>query len=67
LIDLAAGPGVGVIACNIPNASSITAVGQQVKLYADPSTRVLVERDRNSNTGVASFSFSISGYLVNVP
>ena len=63
----AAGPGVGVIACSIPNASSITAVGQQIRLYADPGTPVLVEGDRNSNTGLASFSFSISGYLVDVP
>ena len=63
----AAGPGVGVIACNIPNASSITAIGQQIRLYADGGTQVLVEGDRNSNLGLASFSFSISGYLVDVP
>jgi hypothetical protein len=63
----AAGPGTGAIGCNLPAASSVTAVGQQVRLYADPGTTVTVEGDRNSNTGAANFVFSISGYLVDVP
>lgn len=63
----AAGPGTPNIGCNSPAASSITAVGQQVRLYADPGTTVGVEGLRNSNTGTVDFSFSISGYLVDVP
>ena len=63
----AAGPGATNFSCNPPSASSITAVGQQVRLYADAGTFVAVEADRNSATGTALFFFSISGYLVDVP
>jgi len=68
----ATGPGTTAFACNFPGASSTTAVGQQVRLYADAGTIVFVEGDRANNSigqisGVESFAFSISGYLVDVP
>jgi hypothetical protein len=63
----AAGPGVTAIACNLPSASSITAVGQVVRLYADAGTFVSVAANRNSNVGQMDATISISGYLMDVP
>ena len=65
----AAGPGSNSIGCNplVSTGSSLTAVGQPVRLYADAGTLVGANADRTSNTGNATFTFSISGYLVDVP
>jgi len=63
----AAGPGVTNIGCNLPAASSITTVGQALRLYADAGTTVDVEGDRNAIAGSANLHFTISGYLVDVP
>ena len=63
----APGPGTTAIGCNAPAASSLTSVGQQVRLYADAGTVVQVEPDRNSNSGAANVAITISGYLVDVP
>ena len=64
----AASPGSSAIGCNSAAASSTTAVGQQIRLYADPGTTVTVEGARaNGVNGNQAFSFSISGYLVDVP
>ena len=62
----AAGPGTAAIGCN-SGPSSFVATGQQVKIYADAGTGVVVTGDRNSTDGSANFHFSISGYLVDVP
>jgi hypothetical protein len=62
----AAGPGTAAIGCN-SGASSFVATGQQVKIYADAGTGVVVTGERNSTVGSANFHFSISGYLVDVP
>ncbi len=61
-----AGPGSSAIGCNVA-PSSLTAVGQQLRLYADAGTAVLAGADRTSNLGSSSFEFTISGYLVDVP
>ena len=45
----------------------LTSVGQQVRLYADPGTSVVVVSLRTSNVGTATFRFTISGHLVDVP
>lgn len=45
----------------------LTAVGQQVRVYADPGITVNVSGRRNIVAGDARFSFSISGHLVDVP
>jgi hypothetical protein len=63
----AAAPGTISIGCNSPTPSSEVATGQQVKIYADAGTGVVVTGSRNSTVGSASFHFSISGYLVDVP
>jgi hypothetical protein len=63
----AAAPGTFAIGCNSAVASSEVAVGQQVKIYADAGSGVVLTGTRNSTVGTASFQFSISGYLVNVP
>lgn len=65
----AAGPGSTSIGCNplVNTGSSLTAVGQPVRLYADAGTLVGANADRTSNLGSAAFSFAISGYLVDVP
>ena len=65
----AAGPGSTSIGCNplVNTGSSLTAVGQSVRLYADAGTLVGANADRTSNVGDANFTFSISGYLVDVP
>jgi hypothetical protein len=64
----ASSPGSSAIGCNSGLASSNTSIGQVVRLYADPGTSVLVEGDRADGVaGNASFSFSMSGYLVDVP
>lgn len=63
----AAGPGTFAIGCNSSLPSSEVAVGEQVKIYADAGTTVVLTGSRNSTTGSASFQFSISGYLVDVP
>ena len=60
-------PGAGVIACNAPSASTQVSSGEVVHLYADPGTPVLATGLRDSNTGLTSFSFSISGHLVDFP
>ena len=44
-----------------------TFLGQQVRIYADPGKTVLVQALRTSTAGNATFEFSISGYLVNLP
>ena len=44
-----------------------TSVAQQVRLYADPGTKVRFEGMRNSDTGPQAYFYSFSGYLVNVP
>jgi hypothetical protein len=64
LTPVAPGRGSTIIECNSPLASSETAIGQQVRLYADPGTSVGLDARRTSATGSASFSISISGYLV---
>jgi hypothetical protein len=63
----AAGPGTVAIGCNSGTPSSEVATGQQVRIYADAGTGVVVTGSRNGNVGTASFHFSISGYLVDVP
>jgi len=63
----AAAPGTVAIGCNAGTPSSEVAVGQQVKIYADAGTGVVLTGSRNSTVGTASFQFSISGYLVDVP
>ncbi len=63
----AAGPGTASIGCNSGLPSSEVATGQQVKIYADPGTFVVLTGSRNSTVGSANFQFSISGYLVDVP
>jgi hypothetical protein len=60
-------PGTEFIGCNIPSASSSTAVGEQVHLYADPDTFISVGSSRDNNAGAAFFQFTMSGYLVEVP
>jgi hypothetical protein len=45
----------------------LTAVGQQVRVYADPGISVGVAGRRNIVAGDARFNFTISGYLVDVP
>jgi hypothetical protein len=67
ILPPAAGPGTANIGCNSGTPSSFTAVGQQVRLYADAGTPVLMDGDRTNTAGKANFSFSISGYLVDVP
>jgi hypothetical protein len=44
-----------------------TSTGQQVRLYPDPGTVVSMNAFRNIATGEATFTFSASGHLVNVP
>ena len=41
--------------------------GQQVKIYADAETEVLVRGSRSSSSGQAAFFFTISGHLVDIP
>jgi hypothetical protein len=46
------------------NAGSLGWIaGQQVKLYANSGTTVTLRADRNSQTGEAVASMSVSGYL----
>lgn len=66
LTPVAPGPGT-LFACNLPTTSSTTAMGQQVRLYADPGTTVGLDAFRTSNAGIALFDISISGYLQDVP
>ena len=40
---------------------------QQVRLYADPTTPIHVSGGRNGSGSLVHFSFSISGYLVDLP
>jgi hypothetical protein len=46
---------------------SAANMGQQVRLYADPGTIVNVEAFRSASGNEASFDFTISGHLVDVP
>ena len=43
-----------------------TSAGQQVRLYADPGTSVLVAGDPFDSDAISFFSFTISGYLLDV-
>jgi hypothetical protein len=63
----ATSPGSSSIGCNGVTPSSVAATGEQVHLYADAETPVLVDVTRDSAVGNGAFSFSISGYLVDVP
>lgn len=54
-------------AINMFNTGSQTSIGQQVRLYADPETAFSVSASRAPSAGEATFFFSVSGYLVNVP
>jgi hypothetical protein len=49
------------------NTGSQTSIGQQVRLYADPGTTFSINANRAPSAGGATFIFSISGYLVNIP
>jgi hypothetical protein len=40
---------------------------QQMRIYADPGTGVVVGADREFNTGTGTATISVSGYLVDVP
>ena len=51
---------------SVPGLGLPTSIGQQVRLYADPGTGVLVSGTVLDSAGTALFSFTISGYLVNV-
>ena len=63
----AMGPGNSAIGCN-STPSSTTDVGQVVRLYAETGSIVTFDADRaNGITGNATFEFTISGYLVDVP
>jgi hypothetical protein len=63
-----ASPGSQAIGCNSAVPSSTTSVSQSVRLYADAGTTVFVSGDRaNGVGGIVTFSFSMSGYLVDVP
>jgi hypothetical protein len=42
-------------------------MGQQVRLYADPGTRVVVNGIRNELVGGWVYNFTLSGYLVDAP
>ena len=63
----AGSPGTTNFACNLPAASSILAVGQQLHLYADAGTIVFVEMLRNTTSGTTAVTAAISGHLVDVP
>ncbi len=60
-------PGSNAIGCNGVTPSSISSFGQQLRIYADPSSTIGVEVDRDSNVGNASYTVTMSGYLVDVP
>lgn len=49
-----------------PALGSIASWGQQVRLYADPTSPITAAA-LASGGGPVNFSFSISGYLVDVP
>ena len=49
------------------SAGRAANVGQQVRLYADPGTSVVVTGSRSGFGSPASFIFTISGHLVDVP
>jgi hypothetical protein len=65
-LAVAPGPGSAAIACNSPAASSLIAVGEQVRLYQDSGSLELVAF-RTSTAGLADFRFSISGHLEDLP
>jgi len=50
-----------------PTVDSETTIGQVVRLYADPGTAVWVSGRPTNSSITASFVFTISGYLVDVP
>ena len=45
----------------------LARLGQQVRIYADPGTAVMVTGVRTELTGTSFCRFTISGYLVDVP
>lgn len=49
------------------NTGPRASVGQQVRLYGDPGTTFSLDATRSASVGEATFKFSISGHLVNVP
>ena len=61
-------PGSTAIGCNSATPSSTTSIGQLVRIYAETGSTVTMEGLRaNGIAGTATFRFSISGYLVDVP
>lgn len=49
-----------------PLVDTETSVGQELRLYADPGTSVLVSGTPFNSDGSNGFAFTISGYLVDV-
>jgi hypothetical protein len=49
------------------NGDALFRASQQVRLYADPGTPVRTTFVRSSPSGKATFSVTLSGYLVDVP
>ena len=63
----AAPPGSTAFGCNGASASAQTSIAKQVRLYADPGTIVGFNGERSNQTGNQTLTFTMSGYLVDVP